>query len=102
MDRTDPAGHRDDPAVVCDLGGLVETDLDVVDLLARLHLAARRAGTRLRLERVGKDVRELLELAGLDGVLLAPEAPSGELERQPEEREEAGVQEDVEVHDPPL
>jgi hypothetical protein len=44
-------------------------DLRVVDELARLRLAAGRCGWELRLRDVPADLRGLLELVGLAGVL---------------------------------
>lgn len=79
--------------VVCDVGGLGPPGLGAVDLLARLQLAARRAGGRIRLREPGPALPGLLDLAGL----------RFEMERQPEQREPApGVEEAVEPGDPAL
>ena len=68
--------------------------LGTVDVLARLALAARRRGVRLRLRRPSHELRELVALAGL-GEVLGVE-PGG----QPEEREEPlGVEEEGELPD---
>jgi anti-anti-sigma regulatory factor len=73
-------------------------DLAAVDTLARLALTARRRGRMLRLGRVPDDLRELLVLTGLDGVLLGVEA-----RREAEQREErGGVEEEGELDDPAL
>ena len=50
-------------------------DLAVVDTLARLALAERRCGRRLRLGKVSEELRELIAFCGLEKVL------PGELER---------------------
>ena len=72
-------------------------DLRAVDLLARLALAERRRGRLLRVRSVSSELRELLVLTGLDGVLLGVEPG-----RKPEEREEhVGVEEERELPDPP-
>ncbi|MEU0191747.1 STAS domain-containing protein [Streptomyces afghaniensis] len=77
--------------VVCDVGGLGPPGLAAVDLLARLQLAARRAGGRIRLRDPDPALRALLDLAGL----------RFEVEGQVEEREPAlGVEEAVEPGDP--
>jgi len=47
-------------------------DLTTVGVLARRSLAARRRGADLRVQGAGPRLRELLELAGLDAVLLDP------------------------------
>ncbi|MET7378208.1 STAS domain-containing protein [Streptomyces sp. NPDC005526] len=79
--------------VVCDVGGLGPPGLGVVDLLARLELAARRAGGRIRLRDPDPALPALLDLLGL----------RFELEGQPEQREPAlGVEEAVEPRDPAL
>ena len=71
-------------------------DLAVVDTLARLALAERRRGRMLRLSRIPPELRELLVLTGLDGVL------GVEPRREAEEREEGvGVEEERELADPP-
>jgi hypothetical protein len=70
-------------------------DLAVVDGLARLALAERRSGRKLRLGSVPRELRELLVLTGLDGVL------GVEPGREPEEWEErVGVEEEGDLGDP--
>jgi anti-anti-sigma regulatory factor len=72
-------------------------DLTVVDRLARLALAERRRGRQLRLSYVPEELRELLVLTGLDGVL------GVEPGREAEEREErVGIEEERELDDPAL
>ena len=68
--------------VECDLGHLACVDLGTVNGLARAALNARRLGERLRVVNASTEVEELIELAGLDAVLL------GRGRRQPEQREE--------------
>ena len=51
--------------VICDVGGVVAPDAVAVDGLARMQLAARRLGTRIRLQNVPQQLHELLELTGL-------------------------------------
>ncbi|MGV9450730.1 STAS domain-containing protein [Streptomyces sp. NPDC003635] len=77
--------------VVCDVGGLGPPGLGVVDLLARLQLAARRSGGRIRLRDPDPALHALLDLVGL----------RFEVEGDPEQREPAlGVEEAVEPGDP--
>lgn len=79
--------------VVCDVAGLGPPGLTTVDVLARLELAARRAGGRIRLRDPDPALRALLALVGL----------RFEVEGQPEEREPAlRVEEAVEPGDPAL
>jgi ABC-type transporter Mla MlaB component len=79
--------------VVCDVAGLGPPGLGAVDLLARLQLAAKRAGGRIRLRDPGPALHALLDLAGL----------RIEVEGQPEQREPAlRVEEAVEPGDPPV
>ena len=71
-------------------------DLGTIDALARLQLAARRAGLELRLRHASPALRELAALCGRD------EALGLEPRRQPEEREERrGVEEEAELDDLP-
>lgn len=77
--------------VVCDVGGLGPPGLAVVDLLARLELAARRAGGRIRLRDPDPALHALLDLVGL----------RFQLEGEAEQREPAlGVEEEVEPGQP--
>ncbi|MER6093832.1 STAS domain-containing protein [Streptomyces bluensis] len=79
--------------VVCDVAGIGPAGLAAVDVLARLQLAARRAGGRIRLRGPDPALRALLGLVGL----------AFEMEGQPEEREQAGcVEKAVEPGDPAL
>lgn len=73
-----------------ELGGPGRPDLAAVDVLARLQLAARRAGGRIRLVAVSPELAELLDLAGL----------RREVGGQPEGGEEVGVEEGVVLDDP--
>jgi hypothetical protein len=84
------------PAIDCDVSGL-EPDLLTVDMLARLHVAARRRGCDLRLVDVPAELGQLIDFVGLREVLGVE--PCG----KPEEREERlGVEEERELDDPPL
>jgi ABC-type transporter Mla MlaB component len=53
---------------VCDVRG-VAPDAVTVDALARLQLAARRSGTRVRLRNASEELLGLVELMGLTDVL---------------------------------
>ncbi|MFJ7148786.1 STAS domain-containing protein [Streptomyces sp. NPDC100445] len=77
--------------VVCDVGGLGPPGLAAVDLLARLELAARRAGGRISLRGAAPALHALLDLVGL----------RFQVEGQSEQGEPApGVEEAVETGDP--
>ncbi|MEV5956929.1 STAS domain-containing protein [Streptomyces sp. NPDC051987] len=77
--------------VVCDVGGLGTPGLAAVDLLARLELAARRAGGRIRLRDPDPALRSLLRFVGL----------RIQVEGEAEEREPPlGVEEEVEPGQP--
>ncbi len=81
----------------CDLAALDHADFAVVNLVARLLLAARRGECELRIANPPAGLRELLALSGLDGL---PHLRV-EMVRQPEQREEAlGVQEEGDPADP--
>ena len=83
--------------LVCDVAALTDPDAGTVEALARLQLTARRLGRRIRLRDPSRELRELLDLFGLTEVLRV------EPRRQPEEREQPlGVEERVEMGDPPV
>jgi hypothetical protein len=77
--------------VAVQVEGAAAPDLCMIDSLARLQLAARRNGWTVRLVDPCPALIELIELAGLGGVLLVLEPL-----RQTEEGEELGVEEVVE------
>jgi ABC-type transporter Mla MlaB component len=89
---------RSGALVDCDVAG-VDPDAVTVDALARLQLAATRRGCNVLLRNASKPLLELVELMGLTRVL--PERTGrllGELERQPEAREQrGGVEEEGEL-----
>lgn len=60
-----------DRFVRCELGCVAGTNIDVVDRLARLRLDARRHRCRLEIRTSNPELRKLLELAGLDDVILS-------------------------------
>lgn len=80
------------PLTTVEAGGC---GLELVDALLRLRLAACRRGHRLLLRDVPEELGGLLELVGVAGLL------GLEVRRQPELREELGVDEVVEPRDPP-
>ena len=78
----------------CDVRAL-RADVAALDALARLQLAARRAGFELRLVRASAELTSLIEVTGFETVLRV------EPGRQPEEREQRlGVEEEAELDDP--
>ncbi|WP_338699823.1 STAS domain-containing protein [Streptomyces sp. Q6] len=89
-----------DADIVCDVSGVTSTDLATIDALARMQLAARRAGGRIRLRDPSPKLALLLRLAGLDELL----GLGVEVVRDAEQREPpvAEVQEAVEAGDPAL
>ena len=92
-----PAGGV--PVLRVDLTGWRAADLALVDLLARICLQARRLGARVVVVPGGTGLGALLELAGLSGIVpLACFEPGG----QAETFEQAGVEEVVDVRDPPV
>ncbi|MFF2405315.1 STAS domain-containing protein [Streptomyces sp. NPDC058092] len=70
----DPGGvvREADAGVDCDVGGVVQADLALVEAIARLGLVVRRAGggrLRLRLRNAPPELRALLDLVGLADVV---------------------------------
>jgi hypothetical protein len=87
---------------VCDVGALVEPDVAAVEALARLQLAARRSGCRIRLYDVPPQLGGLLELMGL-GDIFPPGASTTEAWRKPEQGEQSlGVEEEADPGDRPV
>ncbi|MEU9091211.1 STAS domain-containing protein [Streptomyces sp. NPDC048428] len=67
----------DATVVDCDVGGVVGPDLASVEAIARLSIVARRAGgRRLRLRGTPPELRLLLDLVGLAGVVGLDDGPA--------------------------
>jgi hypothetical protein len=80
--------------VECDLAR-APADARTIDALARLQVVARRLGCRLRLRHMAPELVDLLEFAGLAGVLGVEAGREGEEREQP-----GGVQEEGELGQP--
>jgi hypothetical protein len=76
--------------VACDVAGLTDADLETVEALARLQLAARRLGGKVWLRHASVELRDLLQLAGLEAVVPCraplPVEPRGQAEHREEPR----------------
>ncbi|MER5947280.1 STAS domain-containing protein [Streptomyces sp. NPDC001904] len=96
--RSDGRDGGDAGDIVCDVSGVTATDLATVDALARMQLAARRAGGRIRLRDPSPQLALLLRLTGLGDALGIQPLGDAE-EREPPLGE---VQEAVESGDPTL
>ena len=80
--------------IVCDLSALGDADVQVIDLLGRLELAARRHGRTLRLRNASPALIALIAYLGLDSTLRL------EAERETEEREDpVGIEEERQLDD---
>jgi hypothetical protein len=87
------------PLVTCDVEHVAPTDIGTVDALARLALALRHCGARMRIERASPELRGLLGLAGLRGVVPCDDL-FVEVVGQPEQREQLlGVEEERDAGD---
>jgi hypothetical protein len=62
--------------LVIDLDGLARADVGIVDVLARVALAARRQGRQVYLQRASPELREIVTLVGLGAVLRSVPAQS--------------------------
>lgn len=83
--------------VILDCARIKDPDMSAVDRVARLLLQARRDGCDCRLREASEELLQLIELAGLDGLLRV------EVRRQTEQREESCcVEEEGELADPPV
>lgn len=88
--------------LLCDLGELADADCTTVDGLARLQLAARGLGSRIRLENASPELHRVLALAGLCDVVGVCGDLGLEAGGEAEEREHARrVQEEGDPADPP-
>ncbi len=86
--------------VTCEVGGLVHPDVTAVGALARLQLTARRSGRAIRLRNARGELRDLLALTGLrDELPVCPGLPIQPY-RQPEQREQVRIDEEVDPADP--
>lgn len=84
--------------VVCDVGACSD-DLATVDALARIQLTAKRSGGAVRFRGAAEELRRILDLVGLAGVL--PCEGSVQMRGQAEQREPpGGVQEEDDPGDP--
>ncbi|MBA3552095.1 MAG: STAS domain-containing protein [Actinobacteria bacterium] len=87
--------------VVCDVSALADPDAVTVDALARLQLTARRLGRHVRLRHACGELRDLIALMGLQGVVRPYAALPRESPWQTEEREPTpGVEEEGDPGDP--
>ncbi len=81
--------------VVLDCSSITQSDLTTVEHIARLQLCLKRGGCELGLYEPDEELRALLALAGLSGVL------GVQVQRQTKKREEpGGVEEEGELPDP--
>ena len=74
-------------------------DLSVVEAVARMQLAARRAGCAIQVRDACPELSELLDLVGLCVELGGPDL-AVEARRQAEDGEQVGVEEVVVADDP--
>jgi STAS domain len=94
------APAREPPRVVVDVRGYSTPDLVLVDLLARLRLVAGRLGAGLVVLGATPELERLLAFVGLLAVVPLGPLDGSELCREPEPREQPGVEEVVDVGDP--
>jgi len=81
--------------ITFDAGDITGADEALIDALARLHLAARRMGVTIELRNARRELIDLLALIGLAAVL------GVEMDGEVEEREQAGIDEEVDPGDRP-
>jgi ABC-type transporter Mla MlaB component len=80
---------------LCDLGALEGADVETIDLLARLQLAARRQGRTLLFIRASPALRDLIAFCGLEAVLRVEPGREAEQGEDP-----LGVEEERQLDDP--
>jgi hypothetical protein len=64
--------------LACDVCGLAPAGLAAIDTLARIALVCRRRGTSIAVIGAPPELRELIALAGLGGILCPDGASAGE------------------------
>ncbi len=69
--------------VVCDMAGVARPDAGTLEVLARLQLTAQRRGSQVRLRSAGRDVQELLALAGMDRLVQSDAGQSSRVAGSP-------------------
>ena len=88
------------PPIECDVSALTDTDELALEALVRLQLTARRLGTSIRLHNASRELVDLLALLGLSEVL--PVVSGIESDGQTEQREQVGIDEEVDPGDAPV
>ena len=87
---------------MCDVAALGEPDATTLEALARLQLTARQVGRRLCFRGARRELREVVELSGLDSVLLCGVPSAAEVGGQAEQGEQAsGIEEERDPDDLP-
>jgi ABC-type transporter Mla MlaB component len=87
--------------LICDVGALADPDAVAIDALARLQLTARRVGSQIGLRNASRELRDLLDFAGLSEMIPLSAGSRIDARRQAEQREEGrGVQEEGDPADP--
>lgn len=69
--------------VVCDVGGVLDSDVGTIDALARLALTLRRLGRRVQLRDPCPGLRALVTLTGLGDVLPVQDAQDAQDAAEP-------------------
>jgi ABC-type transporter Mla MlaB component len=91
----------DAEVVVCDVTALGDPDAVTIDALARLQLAARRCGRRVRVRHACAELKGLLDLMGLADVVPCVDGLPLEARGKAEQREQPPrVQEEGDPGDP--
>jgi ABC-type transporter Mla MlaB component len=85
--------------VVVDASAFTDADAAVLETLVRLQLTAHRLGASILLRNAPRELIDLLALFGLSEVLPVDEDSVVESDRQIEEREQAGIDEEVDPGD---
>jgi hypothetical protein len=91
----DPPCSRTPKVVICCVDGCA--DVSVIDALARIALVATRNHAAVRVRSDAQELAGLLALTGLASVIRLELEP----DRQAETREKCGVEEVMDVDDPP-
>jgi ABC-type transporter Mla MlaB component len=93
--------RSDADLIICDMGAIVDPDAVTIEALCRLQLTAHRLGRRVQLLDACGQLRDLLDLTGLSGVVPPCADLPVEPGREAEQREPArGIEEERDPADP--
>ena len=90
----------DSDHVICDVSAVLSPDAGTVEALARMQLAARRLGRRMKVRGACGALRDLVTMSGLSDVLPCDELSLEALGKAEQREPASGVEEERDPADP--